>query len=132
MGYKINRVYRLKFESDAMAGLEVKVRSMSIGDSLEFAEEAEKIGAAKDVNQIRPVLEKLASAIVSWNVEEDDGTPVPVSVEGVIELELSAVTAIIEAWMEVIGGVPAPLPKDSSGGVTVPMESLALVPMESL
>lgn len=130
----MTRIYKLKFEDPTLEGLEVKVRSMSIGEALEFAELAEKMGDSKDVAQVRPVLEKLAEKIASWNVEDDEGNPVEITVENLFALEMVTVMAVIEAWMEVVGGLSDPLSKNSSGGKThEPVESpLAMVPMEAL
>jgi hypothetical protein len=70
--------------------------------------------------------------IMSWNREDDDGEPLPVSMVGVRELELWEFQGIMDAYLEA-GGVRLedPLSEDSKSGEQSP-ELSALTELESL
>jgi|SRR6185503_8130725 len=123
MGFE-RRIYRLTWpEGSFWAGLEVRMRPMSIGT-------LEEIGRlyAKEEQDNLTMLPSLAGivqeGIVSWNLT-DDGVPVPcadVAAEGV-----ELVTAILQAWQEAVNQVNAPLPQGSPDGEPSPE---GLMPME--
>lgn len=128
MGYKRNpKVYRLKFE-DEYDGLEVMVRSLSMGQLISW-----KTGdRERDVTE--EMVELLAERIVSWNLEDEDGTPVPPTLEAIKAEDNDLVFAIINHWTDAVRGVDAPLPESSPAGEPSPEASaIPMVPLsESL
>lgn len=130
MGYKRpETVYTLVF--DDRDGLEVRAASVSTGRLLHLADMAGqlKTGEAKSLSEVRELVDTFAGRLRSWNIEEDDGTPVPATVEGVLSLEFPFAAEIIVAWFEAIGSVSDPLGGRSTGGLPLEVPS---VPMELL
>lgn len=130
MGFKRqSKVYRLTFAGE-YAGLSVSARSLPLGKFM-------KMGKLVDVDVANPTgddfetLEELFSlfleALVSWNLEEEDGTPVPVTREALYEQDLAFVLMLVVVYMDAVSGVPAPLDGTSPDGGRSLAESL---PME--
>lgn len=137
LGFEPERTtYRIRFEpGHAYHGLEVAVRSASLGKFLEIAELAELADQFKggdirpsDVKRIRPLFDTFASCVVSWNLLRD-GKPLPITAESILDQDMGLAMTLIEKWMEAVAAVPAPLSSPSSGGKpsvvpTIPMEPL--------
>lgn len=131
MGFKVKRkVYKLVFQDPDMDGLVVLARSVPLGKLLDASADS---GAGADAEvgakQTRGMFELFAGALVSWNLEEEDGTPVPATLDGVLGQDAEFVRGLIEAWSEALTSVPGPLGKPSTSGGTSP--ELA-IPMETL
>jgi hypothetical protein len=152
MGYTHNRKrYHLMFENADYAGLEVTMTGSNLGDVLNST----KIGVAmtegdtlakamSDTSAPDRQLELLqkmsgmeevvdsfyrafASHLISWNVEEPPGTPVPPDFDGVKTQELSFINDIMTAWRTAVQGVDENLsPPSNNGGhaleASLPME----------
>lgn len=121
------RIYKLVWpEGSAWHGLEVRMRPMSIGTLEEIGKLYAKAGESDEgkLAMLPAMVNVVQEGIVSWNLT-DDGVPVPCTDVGAEGVEL--VTAIIEAWQEVVNQVNAPLPQGSSDGE--PSQE-ALIPME--
>lgn len=124
------KIYRLKFADEDLAGLEIMARSVSLGQLLELSS-SEGVGKVDkaDAEQTKGMFELFASSLVSWNLVEEDETPVPTTYEGLLTQDTEFVMAIISAWSEAISGVAAPLAAASNSGETSPEVS---IPMESM
>lgn len=128
VGYvRQRRVFRLRFEDPDMAGLVVRARSISLGQFLDVV----GLRDADPRQMARTDLDKLfaafAGALLDWNLEEPEGTPVPATLEGLHGLEPDFVMAIIAAWLDAMAGVARPLGAASSNGdrsleASMPME----------
>jgi len=129
MGYRPNRkVFTLQFEKPEMEGLEVRATSVSTGAFLEIVTMADT--ARADVSQMRTLFEEFANqSLRSWNVENDDGTPVPATLEGMLSQEFDFVFDIISSWMDVMTSVSPPLEMPSSDGNQSPVVSLPMEPL---
>ena len=128
------RVYRLRFEDEELDGLVVKVRSASVGRLLEFMRYLAGISnddlTAEDVERFANLFEMFAEVLVEWNVQDEDGEPVPATLEGVRTQDADFVMGIMRVWFQAVTTAPAPLPATSSdGGPSVvpplPMEPLS-------
>lgn len=123
MGFQ-RQAYKLKWpDGSRWSGLEVRIRGMVIGE----LEEVAKLRGndVENIEAVRPLLDILGKALLSWNFEDEEGTPVPI--EEFRNEDMAMLMAIIGAWTEVVGDVPAPLPTPSSNGgkseeVSIPME----------
>lgn len=131
MGYrKKPKVYNLVFgEDNEFAGLQIQATGMPVGDMLEIVELHEKADG-NDVTATVDLLQRFASHLKGWNLEEEDGTPVPVTFEALMQQEIGFVLAIIEYWVQSISSVALDLGKDSNSGATseegrLPMEALS-------
>lgn len=129
MGYKKqSRIYKLVFDDPDYEGLEVRAKSLSIGKMRKFMRDRD----SDDEAAMEKSLEVFEGCLVSWNLEEEDGTPVPPNREGFDSLDVDFVMHLISVWMETITGVPdeSPLHGKSSGGAqsleaSIPMEPLS-------
>lgn len=121
MGFKVKRkVFRLVFKDTDLEGLEVMARSLTTGQLIEL-QEAQKGGMHAAVTTM------FAAALVSWNLEDEDGSPVPATLEGVRSMEIDFNNAVIGAWTDAVVGVKAPLSPTSSDGqpsveASIPMD----------
>lgn len=126
MGYKRNpKVYDLKFdETTDYPGLEVQVRTLTMG---QLAHVWSADGSAL------ATYEMFVDRLVSWNLEDENGTPVPTTREAIEAEDDDLITTITKKWTQAVMGVPAPLVDSSSSGGTSPAESvLTEIPSESL
>lgn len=134
MGYRPERkIYRLSFEDHP--GLEVRAKSVPLGEFLSISELAGVNGrdvTRQDTAKVAELFSGFAGALVDWNLEDDGGTPVPATLEGLYSQDFDFALEIIVGWMESIAGVPGPLDKPSSSGspsleASLPMEPLSVV-----
>lgn len=129
MGFeRIGRTFTLKFEDKLYEGLEVKMRGLSTDQFLHVAGMADEV-SKKSLSEITPVVRDLfgraADHMLSWNLE-DDGVPVPISRESLLEQDFDFVISIVNAWLEAMAGVSPPLPKNSNGTGTLQEASLPM------
>jgi hypothetical protein len=125
------KVYKLRFEDDDMAGLEVRARSVPLGQFLELGAVADATSGLAPVSSeqfgaIRDLFAGFAAALVEWNLEDETGQPVPATLEGVLAQDFEFMLAIVTAWMDAIAGVSAPLPSSSSRGLAGMEAALSL------
>ncbi len=132
MGYKAPvKVFVLRFEADEYEGLEIKAKSLPFGEFLRLGELAKQFKGAESGDQaLNEALETLCKSIKSWNLEDEDGKPLPVSVASLMELDFDFVMSVFTAWMDGISGVTGPLDKKSPGGQ--PLGDVASLPRETL
>ena len=108
MGFKLGRIYVLKFEDSALEGAEVRLKSTSVGTRLELAVPV----LGYDV-----LIERLVEHVIDWNLETPDGEPLPVTVEAVKEhMEQVVLDRIYREWMRAMTGVTTPLDGPSKDG----------------
>lgn len=138
MGYRREAIqYKLVFDDPSMEGLEVTTKSVSSGRLLKLMKLADLAGSAgkkrqftaDDARAVESLFNGFASALVSWNLEDEKGEPVPPTLEGVQEQDFDFVLSIIMSWIEAVAGVSSDLGKDSSSGVSFPEGSLPMDPL---
>jgi hypothetical protein len=126
------KTYRLTFADEQYEGLEIKVRSTSMEGLLDVAQlgglDKGNVSAA-DLVKLRPLFERFVSCVVSWNLEDDHGAPVPVTVEAFTAQDADFVMDTVLAWLEALVGAPGPLGGKSNAGAQFPAGS---IPMETL
>jgi hypothetical protein len=131
-------IYTLLFEGTDYEGLEVRMRATKLGalfDAGDLLAIGDRVGidvapTAAEMGQITSQFEDLADHLVSWNIEDEDGRPVPANLEGMKTQELPLIVRIVKAWQQAMGDVAPPLPNSSSSGrppdaLYMPMEALA-------
>jgi hypothetical protein len=127
MGCKrVPKHYKLKFADGDYAGLEVTMRSVSIGEMRALqgtdGEESGRDGFDR-------MAELVASHMVAWNREDEDGNSLPPTMESIEDEEPSLINLIIDRWTDAVAGVSAPLEQPSSSGAPVPVESIPMAPL---
>jgi hypothetical protein len=123
MGYRPKRkIYKLDFSGTDYEGLEASVRGMTVGEELELD------GAEMSSDLL---VKTLVERLESWNVEDDNGAPVPTTFEGVCSQDVSMVLAIISAVRQAVSGVSGPLPQSSPSGEPSPVASIPMEPLSA-
>ena len=132
MGYKNTmKVYRLTWDdSTEFPGLVATMRGARVREILAVSELADQAGA-ENMTSIRALFGQIAEFLTSWNVETEDGDPVPATEYGLYEVELALVLAIVNAWVEAAGGVSGPLSERSSSGGTSAVPPLPMAPLSA-
>lgn len=132
-GYRRQRkMYLLKF--DEYPGMWVRVRGASMGAFLRISKMVDSLSVS-DPATMGSLFSEFAAFLKEWNIPEldDDDEPtgelVPTTLEGLLSLEFDMVMDIINAWVDAVSGVAAPLGKTSSDGS--PLQE-AFIPMELL
>ena len=123
--------YRLKFEDEDLAGFEVTMASLSIGEFTELTDAftVAQAGAESAAEGVTGLLEKFASSIVSWNLTDEKGKAIPPTFAGVKTQELGFVMQIVMAWMDAIAAVDPTSRASANGGGTFPEVSLPMEPL---
>jgi hypothetical protein len=122
MGYRPKRkTFNLNFAGTDYDGLEVTVRGFTVGEELDLD--------GKDLNPTL-LVETLVQRLISWNVEDEHGQPVPTTFDGVCTQDSAMVLGILNALRQANSGVPDPLPQTSPSGdqslvLSVPTEVLS-------
>lgn len=130
MGFvRQKKVYRLVFQDEEYNGLGVRATGVPLGQFLEMSELAIRAKQSPDEanSSAKALIDNFAGALQDWNLENEDGTPVPATAEGLYSLDFEFVLTLITAWMEAIAKVPDPLAQTSSAGArsleaSLPME----------
>ncbi|MET9012335.1 hypothetical protein ABZX74_15655 [Streptomyces olivaceoviridis] len=129
MGFKTKvRTYLIRFdEGHEFHGAEARLRGMSLGEYLEATGQDGGDGDTGASAAITRFLEHL----VSWNLETEDGQPIPTTKESVDLVDHDLVLALNNAWIDQLLGVHKadPLPESSPSGEPSPVAS---IPMEAL
>lgn len=117
------RQYKLIFQDEDMAGIEITVRSLTTGQLIEL-QEAQQSGIHEKFTNM------FADQLVSWNIEDEDGTPIPATLEGVRSMDIAFNNKVIDVWTDAVFGVKAPLRPTSADGqpsveASIPMETLS-------
>lgn len=152
MGFK-RGTYLLTFDDPRLEGLEIRARGASVAEVttvMGLAYLADKDVTREDMAEL-DILFRLfagcpqlctwehedragqhyASKIISWNLEDDDDTPVTPSYEQLVSEEMAFQVSTVMTWLDAVIGTPGELGKDlSSGGPSaeesIPMEMLSL------
>lgn len=140
MGYRrAKKTYKLVFADEEMEGLEVTMKALTVGEFMDLAALASKVGGGVDEDDLSGLAEaadamfkSLADKLDHWNLEDEDGKPVEASYDGVRSQDMGFVLVIVNAWMNGIAAVPLPLPNGSSDGASSdPEQSLDLESLSS-
>jgi hypothetical protein len=87
---------KLDFTGGEYAGLEITIRSVPMSVMQDVAATA----SSNDAAAFRHIAATFAYAVESWNVEDDDGNPVPADLDGLMSQDPRFVMAVIKTWTE--------------------------------
>lgn len=126
MGYvREPTVYSLTFADGELAGLKVRIKALSVGETIALNKMGEEEAARL-----------FADKLIAWNLEEPhpemEGCPilaVPATYEAVLAQEDDFIAKILTAWLERAAGVDIPLGKRLNGGETSLVASLPMEPL---
>lgn len=91
---------KLDFTDTEFQGLEVTLRPVPMSVLSDIAVTA----SSGDPSAFRHAAATFAYALESWNVEDDDGNPVPADLDGLMSQDPRFVSAVFKAWMEAAHG----------------------------
>ena len=123
MGFRLDRTYKLRWDDGTdLAGFEVDIR----GTSVATMRAVRDLRLSQDESQLAEIL---AAHIKRWNMEDENGEPVPVTAAALLDQESVVLAAIAREWYLAAAGVSAPLDLGStstapSGEASLPMEAL--------
>jgi hypothetical protein len=129
MAYKRgSKVYELDFEGTDLDGLHVKAKSMSLGAFADLMAIFDEGGLTRE--NLDAIFDGFSNVLLEWDVEDEEGNPVPATRDGLYSLDLPEAQAIIEAWRDAVTGVSRPLEQPSDDGspslaASIPMETLS-------
>ena len=129
MGYTAKlKTYLITFEEGhTYPGAEARLRGITFA---EWEEMTGLDGGDGDDNGAKSV-RRFVDQLVSWNLEDETGRPLPLTMDAVKTLDHNLVAALNNAWINTLIGVHKgdPLPESSPSGEPSLVES---VPMEAL
>jgi hypothetical protein len=128
MGYrKTPTIYQLTFADPDYEGLEVRCKALKLGRLRKLLAVTGKGDMSnEELDELFGILEE---GLLSWNLEDEDGNPVPTTREGINDQEVPFILDIVDTWIDGMTGVGEDLGKGSSSGETFPV---ALPTMEAL
>lgn len=136
MGYsRKGTILQLVFEDPEMEGLVVQAKKPSMGgmlDTVSFQDLANIDPtrlSPQDAKRLREMFEFFGAFLVKWNLEDEDGTPIPCNIDGLLSQDAEFVLSIITAWLGVVGNIATPLKEGSNNGQ---QSEVASIPTETL
>jgi hypothetical protein len=123
----------LRFADGDLEGLVIRVRVMSVGALKDLLTKLDEL-SERPLEGMPHVAQSLADHLIGWNIDDENGNPVPATYEGVLSLDPAELGKIGHAWMKSLSGavpVDSPLGESSPSGVPSAGEEPEL-PMESL
>lgn len=139
MGFKRDKIYKLIWDegdelgpSGGEPGLEVRVRPTSLRNYLMIermlaGDLPEEFESASEVNDW--MFGIFAERLVSWTLENEVGTPIPATHDGVMSADRELVLLVLRAWATALKSVSRPLPKPSP---SIEQSAAGFVPMVPL
>lgn len=133
MGFVVKRtIFDLIFTDPDLEGIRVSAGSIDTGTFLDMTSTMSGGVTQEDISAVRKLFTQFSTVLESWNLEEEDGTVIPATIEGMYSLEFPFTIRLIKAWLSTVGSIPDPLESRSTSGETslegsMPMETLSLV-----
>ena len=104
-------------------GLVVRMKSIRLGKLRKMM----KLSAESE-QESEELFVMFQESLISWNLEDENGHPVPTTMDGVDDQEPELIMAIVEEWMDRLTGTngPGDLGKDSTAGEKFPGQPLTM------
>ena len=119
-GFQVpNRTALLEFGADTeYAGAVIRCRlKIPLHQAFLFADLGTRVGEGKTEAEITEAARIFAEQILlSWNLVDDDGVPLPVTAETFLEQPFDFVVTVIAKWTDAAMGVSGPLASPSAAG----------------
>jgi hypothetical protein len=121
-GFRLpEKTARITFEGTDYDGAVIQLRlSVTFAQFIELRESAQgedQEGMARLFGQ---------NVLMEWNLDDDDGEPIPADGEGMLAIPLELTNLIVQHWVEAVTGVPAPLVETSGDISTLAAASTAM------
>lgn len=121
---KTPRIIDLSFTEGPNEGLNVRIKSIKFGKVRRMI--ALMDDDEKDVEVMDEISTLLADSLVSWDLQEEDGSPVPTTLEAIDDLEFAEVIDLVNKWLDHMTGPSDELGKGSPSGASFPGRPLTM------
>lgn len=122
MGYRrVPTIYTLT-DVEGHEGLVVRMQGVKFGKVRRML----SIGDDVTDQEMNDIQKMFVGALVSWNLEDENGNPIPANSDGVDDQDFDFILAIINSWMGQMTGPDKDLGKGSSSGGTFPGRPLTM------
>jgi len=123
-GFRIpDKIAVITFEGTDYDGAEIRAK---LNVNFRYFSEIQAAISEDSTNGLR-VAELFGDhALIDWNLEDDDGNPVPANAEGMTMIPVELVNLMVGHWAEAVSDIPDPLEKISSDISTLAQLSTAM------
>ena len=123
-GFRIpDKIAVITFEGTDYDGAEIRAK---LNVNFKYFSEIQAAISEDSTNGLR-VAELFGDhALIDWNLEDDDGNPVPANAEGMTMIPVELVNLMVGHWAEAVSDIPDPLEKTSSDISTLAQLSTAM------
>jgi hypothetical protein len=126
MGYrKVPTIYTIN-DIAGEDGLIVRLKAIKIGKLRKLMAVVDSDEDDIKEEQLDEIFKLLEQGLVSWNLEDEEGQPIPSDMSGIDEQELPFIMKILAAWLENMTGVDDDLGKGSPSGESFPGRPLTM------
>src|SRR5574341_1358911 len=99
MGFKVpKQTITLQFTDEDYAGLEIETKMPTVRDAMAGEKLQKEAEGKSEVTQMTLLFEFLMQFITKWNLEEEDGTPIPLSKEVLLDFPAAFAWDIFHAF----------------------------------
>ena len=121
-GFRLpEKTARINFEGTDYDGAEIRVLlSVTFGKFIALRESAQ----GEDQETMARLFGE--DVLMDWNLEDDDGTPIPADGDGMLAIPLELTNLVVQYWVEAVAGVASPLPPASGDINTLAAASTAM------
>lgn len=125
MGYrKVPTIYTLAEFKDE-PGLVVRMKAIKLGKVRKLIRLVDGENS-NDLETLDEIFSLVEEGLVSWNLEDESGAPIPADMSGIEEQELPMLLEILNVWLSQMTGVDEDLGKGSGSGVNFPGRPLTM------
>ena len=123
-GFRIpDKVAVITFEGTDYDGAEIRAK---LNVNFRYFSEIQSAIAEDNTNGLK-VAELFGDhALISWNLEDNAGDPIPANAEGMTMIPVELVNLMVGNWAEAVSDIPDPLEKTSSDLNTLAQLSTAM------
>ena len=113
-----------------LSGFVARFRRLSVADVLTLM----TFGSGSDAEEIEKGIDILGGKLISWNLVDENGDPVPATREGVSQQDIELIEALTSALTRNMRVADSPLERPLNGGRPSPEEAERelSIPMEPL
>lgn len=123
------RLFKLTFADEPYDGLSVTLRGLTIREYTAMGSRQ----SSTEAEAVQALLDTIGPNIVDWNREDENGQPLPPTLDNLRDEEPALLQLIASEWTQAMAGVSGPLEPSSNGGLPSEVESmLAEIPSQSL
>ena len=106
-GFRIpDKVALITFDGTDYEGAEVRAK---LNVNFRYFSEIQATVAEDSTNGLKDAEHFGDTALISWNLEDDDGNPIPANAEGMATIPVELVNLIVGNWAEAVSDIPDPL-----------------------